>query len=105
MKCKALVSLLLVYTLQFVSLGQGGADQRASRIERGLLPEALIKGDAVGWSLEERMRHYKAPAVSVAVFQDFKVEWARAVCRNTSERRRRSTPASFTANDARYLQS
>ena len=56
---------------------QGVAPEaRRARIERGLLPPVLIKG-APAWSIEERLRHYKAPGVSVAVIKDFKVEWAR----------------------------
>src|SRR5215212_252783 len=54
---------------------QEGAAARRARVERGLLPPVLIKG-VPGWSLEERMRHYKVPGVSVAVIKDFKVEWA-----------------------------
>src|SRR5215203_2156218 len=49
---------------------------RHARIERGLLPPVLIKG-MPAWSLEERLRYYKVPGVSVAVIRDFKVEWAR----------------------------
>ena len=48
---------------------------RRARVERGLLPPVLIKG-APAWSIEERLRHYKAPGVSIAVIKDFKVEWA-----------------------------
>lgn len=56
---------------------QGVAPEaRRTRIERGLLPPVLIKG-APGWSIEERLRHYKVPGVSVAVIKDFKVEWAK----------------------------
>ncbi len=55
---------------------QDDAQARARRVEAGLLPPVLIKG-APAWTLEERMRHYKVPGVSVAVIKDFKVEWAR----------------------------
>ncbi|HEX7176254.1 MAG TPA: serine hydrolase [Pyrinomonadaceae bacterium] len=79
MRPKAIVSLLLVCVVHVVSLGQsvGGVESRIGRVEKGLLTAVVIKGDPT-WSIEERMRHYKAPAVSVAVFKDFKVEWARA---------------------------
>lgn len=49
---------------------------RRARVERGLLPPVLVKG-APAWTIEERLRHYKAPGLSVAVIKDFKVEWAR----------------------------
>ncbi|HEX8147113.1 MAG TPA: serine hydrolase [Pyrinomonadaceae bacterium] len=54
----------------------GAAEARRARVERGLLPPVLLKG-APAWTIEERMRHYKIPGVSVAVIKDFKVEWAR----------------------------
>jgi CubicO group peptidase (beta-lactamase class C family) len=52
-----------------------GRDARRARVERGLLPPVLVKG-VPAWSIEERLRHYKVPGVSVAVIKDFKVEWA-----------------------------
>lgn len=53
-----------------------GPEARRARVERGLLPPVLIKG-APAWTIEERLRHYKVPGVSVAVIKDFKVEWAK----------------------------
>ena len=42
-----------------------------------LLPPVLIEGEA-DWTLEERMRHYKVEAVSVALIKDFRVAWESA---------------------------
>jgi CubicO group peptidase (beta-lactamase class C family) len=53
-------------------LAAGAPSDRMARIERGLRPAVTIEGDAP-WTLEERMRHYEVPAVSVAVIQDFEV--------------------------------
>lgn len=50
---------------------------RIERVERGLLPPFPVSGES-GWTIEERMRHHKVPGVSVAVINDFRVEWARA---------------------------
>lgn len=52
-------------------------DARIKRIEQGLLPAVLIKGDP-SWSIAERMKFYKAPGLTIAVIKDFKVDWARA---------------------------
>ncbi len=52
-------------------------DARIKRVEQGLLPAVLIKGDSA-WSIDERMKHYKVPGLSVAVIKDFKVDWARS---------------------------
>jgi CubicO group peptidase (beta-lactamase class C family) len=76
------VKSIFVKTLSFVLalaqavLAQSSVQPRIERVERGLLPSVLIKGDP-GWSIHERMKFYKAPGVSVAVIRDFKVEWAK----------------------------
>lgn len=68
--------LLVVYLFPAVGFGQS-TTTRIKRVEQGLLPAVLIKGD-VAWSLAERMKFYKVPGLSVAVIKDFKVDWARA---------------------------
>lgn len=45
-------------------------------VEKGLLPAVLVKG-VPAWTLQERMKHYKAPGVSIAVIKDYKIEWAK----------------------------
>jgi CubicO group peptidase (beta-lactamase class C family) len=56
--------------------GQSPSELRIKRVEQGLLSPVVIKGGP-GWSLQERMKHYKVPGISIAVIKDFKVEWAR----------------------------
>lgn len=75
---KKTISLLLflINLLPFTAFGQTSVDTQVRRVEHGLLPAVLIKGDQP-WSLEERMKHWKVPGVSIAVVKDFKVEWAR----------------------------
>jgi hypothetical protein len=51
-------------------------DEKTRRIEKGLFP---VNGFPP-WkreSIYERMRHYKIPGVSIAVIDDFKLEWAK----------------------------
>jgi CubicO group peptidase (beta-lactamase class C family) len=75
---KKLVSLLLLLNLlPFTLLAQTSVDTQIKRVEQGLLPAVLIKGDP-SWTLEERMKQWKVPGLSVAVVKDFKVEWARS---------------------------
>lgn len=76
---KQLISklLLLVYLLPTLAVGQSPVESQIKRVEQGLLPAVLIKGDP-SWSITERMKHYKVPGLSIAVIKDFKVEWARA---------------------------
>jgi CubicO group peptidase (beta-lactamase class C family) len=81
--------LLFVYIVPSIVLAQTPAlkpspasaqseiDAHIKRVEQGLLPSVLIKGDPA-FSLEERMKLYKVPGLSIAVIKDFKIEWARA---------------------------
>ena len=74
----ALCKLLLVVNLfPFAALAQTSVDTQIKRVEQGLLPAILIKGES-GFSITDRMKLYKVPALSVAVIKDFKIDWARA---------------------------
>jgi CubicO group peptidase (beta-lactamase class C family) len=68
--------LLLVYIFSSVSFAQSNLESQIKRVEQGLLPTVLVKGDP-GWSIAERMKYYKVPGLSVAVIKDFKIDWAR----------------------------
>lgn len=50
---------------------------RISRIEGGLLPTVQIEGEVVRRPLLERMRELEIPGLSVAVFADYQLQWAR----------------------------
>jgi CubicO group peptidase (beta-lactamase class C family) len=50
---------------------------RIERVENGLLPPVLIKGRPA-WKLRERMEHYRVPGVSITVWSDYRIQWARA---------------------------
>ena len=56
------------------------ADQeRIHRIENGLLPGILIKGQTIhGMNLIDRMKHYNVPGVSIAFFAQGMILWTRA---------------------------
>ena len=69
--------LLIVNILPLSAFAQTTAHAQIKRVEQGLLPVVLIKGDP-SWSIEERMKFHKAPALSIAVIKDFKIEWAKA---------------------------
>ena len=71
--CKLLVSVCLIPS---VSFAQTPVESQIKRVEQGLLPAVLIKGDA-SWSIAERMKFYKVPGLSIAVIKDFKIDWAR----------------------------
>lgn len=74
----AICKLLLILNLfPFVALGQANTEAQIKRVEQGLLPPVLIKGEP-SWSIEERMKFWKVPGVSVAAIKDFKIEWSRS---------------------------
>src|ERR671930_34603 len=52
--------------------------RRIQRVEGGLLPDIVIAGrPAEHFKIDERMRFYKTPGVSVAVVNNGMIEWAR----------------------------
>jgi CubicO group peptidase (beta-lactamase class C family)/antitoxin component of RelBE/YafQ-DinJ toxin-antitoxin module len=46
-------------------------------VETGLCPPVLIEGDST-WTIEERMKHYGVPGVSIAVIDNFKIAWTKS---------------------------
>jgi len=54
------------------------AAQRIEAIERGLLPPVVVEGEAPNWSIDERMREHRVPALSIAVFDNYELQWAKA---------------------------
>jgi CubicO group peptidase (beta-lactamase class C family) len=53
------------------------APDRISRVENGLLPATIIKGQDASMKLAERMAFHKVPGVSIAVINEGKLEWAK----------------------------
>jgi CubicO group peptidase (beta-lactamase class C family) len=52
--------------------------QRIERVENGLLPPAVVKGETPAkMKLADRMRFYKTPGVSIALINAGRIEWAR----------------------------
>jgi CubicO group peptidase (beta-lactamase class C family) len=50
---------------------------RIKRVENGLLPDTIIKGQNASMKLADRISVYHVPGVSIAVINDGKLEWAR----------------------------
>jgi CubicO group peptidase (beta-lactamase class C family) len=77
----AILTLLLVSSsLPFLSWEASASDldERIQRVENGLY-ERSTEGLPIGekLTLVERMEYYKVPGVSIAVINDFKIEWAK----------------------------
>lgn len=69
-------ALLLTNLLSPPAFSQLDISTRIKKVENNLLPPALVK-DGPRWNIHERMAFYKVPGISVAVINDFKVEWAK----------------------------
>jgi CubicO group peptidase (beta-lactamase class C family) len=53
-------------------------DARIARIENGLVPPVIIKGQPIpAMKIADRMAHYKVPGVSVAFFDHGQILWSR----------------------------
>ena len=69
-----------------------GVAERIARIERGILPGTRVQGRTyTPVTIEERMRVHRVPALSIAVVNDGKIEWARAYGLADVESGRRAT--------------
>src|SRR5689334_12788456 len=52
--------------------------QRIERVENGLLPPAVLKGEPPAkMKLSDRLQFYKTPGVSIALINEGRIEWAR----------------------------
>ena len=71
--------IIATYLLPVISFAQTptNPDAEIKRVESGLIAPFTVKGEP-GWTIEERMKFYKVPGLSVAVIKDFKVAWAKA---------------------------
>jgi CubicO group peptidase (beta-lactamase class C family) len=88
MKKLALFSLLLLASISCQGAGVGESPGGASeeeiaahieRVESDLMPTLIIAGEPdQSATLAERMAYHQVPAISVAVINDGRVEWARA---------------------------
>ena len=59
-----------------LSCGRPDEAARIARVENGLRSPVVIKGDPA-WNILDRMKHYKVPGVSIAVFDGRRVLWAK----------------------------
>lgn len=70
-------SLSLLLLCSVVLFGQAATvKNRIKNVENGLIPYVPVQGFPA-WNIYERMKHYKVPGVSIAVVNNFKVEWAK----------------------------
>lgn len=90
---------LLTLVAAAATTGAQNADERIRRVENGLLPPVVVKGQPIQTlELEDRMRELKIPGVSVAVFENGRIEWMRGWgMADVAEGRRVDTDTRFQA--------
>jgi CubicO group peptidase (beta-lactamase class C family) len=72
------IALLMTLAVAATPGAQPSTADRIRRIENGLLPPVIVKGQPLRpLALEQRMRELLVPGVSVAVFENGRVAWAR----------------------------
>lgn len=69
-------------------------EARIRAVENGLLPYVPVTG-LPGWNLQERMKYYRVPALSIAVIRNYEVEWAKAYGWADTTARTPATPATL----------
>jgi CubicO group peptidase (beta-lactamase class C family) len=71
--------LLVTFMAPPGARAQTDASERISRVEMGLLPRAVPEGEAgKPMSIAQRMAYHGVPAMSIAVIEEGKVQWASA---------------------------
>jgi CubicO group peptidase (beta-lactamase class C family) len=73
--------IIIIFWLIFASLTslfaqKNQVQQRIKQVENNLIPFVPVNGFPT-WNLQERMKHYGVQGVSIAVVNNFKVEWAK----------------------------
>src|SRR4026207_562151 len=76
---KIALALLFAALAPASSVAQKSPEERIARIEQGLLPAMRIKGRTyTPATMAERMRQHRWPAISIAVANEGRMEWAKA---------------------------
>ncbi len=75
----AMLVVLIVFDSCSALRHDRSAEKRIAAVEIGLDPPVVIAGEPTEkWTIAMQMRRLHVPAVSVAVINDYKIDWARA---------------------------
>lgn len=75
---------------------ESSSDERVVRVKNSLLLPNVIKGEEAQYmNLAERMRHHQVPAVSIAVIENYKIDWARGYGESEAGTERAVTPVTL----------
>jgi CubicO group peptidase (beta-lactamase class C family) len=101
----SILFLLLFFAPAYSSLHAQSAKKYSKKVllkmkevESNLSGWVQIENNPQKWTLEERMKFYKANGVSIAVIQDYRIEWAKGYgCADSLEQRPVTTQTLFQA--------
>jgi CubicO group peptidase (beta-lactamase class C family) len=104
MKSSKWLLLICLSLFLYSAIGQSRRlDEKIKAVENGLIPPVPVKGFA-SWNLEDRMKYYNIQGVSIAIINNFKVEWARAYgWADTARKIRMSTSTMLSAGSISKL--
>jgi CubicO group peptidase (beta-lactamase class C family) len=102
---RKILTLLVIFNIYIVSVSANSdlsavsstaLNDRVSRIEQGLSPLVVAKGESVQkMRIADRMKYHQVPAVSIAVVNNGQIEWARAYGVNVAESTQTTTPTTL----------
>jgi CubicO group peptidase (beta-lactamase class C family) len=93
---RKLVALLLLVVACDATNDQAATEARIAQFENAIISGIKIRGEPTSTAtLEERMAEHNVPAVSIAVFKDGVIEWARAYGMADVEEGRPATAATL----------
>jgi CubicO group peptidase (beta-lactamase class C family) len=75
----AMLAVLIAFDSCSALRPDRSAEKRIAAVEMGLDPPVVVAGEPIEkWTIAMQMRRLHVPAVSVAVINDYKIDWARA---------------------------
>ena len=69
------IVLVGIFVCNSIVLGQPD-DSLITQVENGLLPNVLIEGEPA-LNLNDRMKYYKVPGISITVIKDYQIAWTK----------------------------
>src|SRR5258705_12608765 len=74
---KKIVTLLLLAILVECMPPSENQNDKIKKVEASLIAPVYFEGDST-WTIEQRMKHYHVPRLSLAVIENYKVTWSKS---------------------------
>src|SRR5687768_13150081 len=73
---RILLVLVLIFVVVHLMAQPGKLPDRIKAVENNLISYVPVKGFK-GWNIQDRMKYYNVPGVSIAVIKDYKIDFAK----------------------------